>query len=498
MLRHFLRVSNLSVNLAASALFAMLGADAFPAPTTIISNGSPANRVDILYVGDGYTQADLDAGLYDQHIQVFLNHMFTTGGVLADPLPRYRNFFNVHKITVVSNESGADIPSQSIFRDTALDATYETEGIERFLSIDGEKADMLRDAELAGTGIVADVRLAAVNHSKYGGAVWDGWAVYAGANPNAPEYQLHEFGHAFANLFDEYGGDPSTYTGPEPTFAPNVTKDATGQKWSHWSGFVDPRDESLTIGAHEGAAGYDHGLYRPSLNSKMRNLYRPFDAVSREWIIQTIYEHVDPLDNWLDNSGEVVDAELWAEVVDSDVIQLQWFVDGVLIEGASGPQFRAREFGYGAGTYEVRVRAYDEVLNHSFSGDMLDLVRSNLDDLEQSVTWSLTITQGNLGDYDGNGAVEIDDYELWRKTMGSTELLAADGNDDGFVDASDYVLWQKIFESSGVVVNAVPEPGWATLEAALIVLSTAIQRAVRRSSHANKFASISPASMPQL
>ena len=202
MLRHSHRVSNLSASFSAFAILAALCANAWPAPTTIINSGSPTNRVDILYVGDGYTQADLDAGLYDQHIQVFLDHTFTTGGVLSDPFPRYRNFFNVHKITVISNESGADIPSQSVFRDTALDAPYETPGVDRFLSIDTDETNDLRDAELAGTGIVADVQLATVNHSKYGGATFGGWAVYAGANLNAADFQLPEFGHGIQFFLD--------------------------------------------------------------------------------------------------------------------------------------------------------------------------------------------------------------------------------------------------------------------------------------------------------
>src|SRR5687768_8619825 len=87
------------------------------APVTIVDNGPPSNRVDIVFLGDGYTQADLTAGLYDQHIRLYSNHMFASPTFLDDPFSRYRNFFNVHKLSVVSNQSGADVPSQSVFRD---------------------------------------------------------------------------------------------------------------------------------------------------------------------------------------------------------------------------------------------------------------------------------------------------------------------------------------------------------------------------------------------
>ena len=65
--------------------------------------------------------------------------MFGAPRYLADPFPRYHKFFNVHKIDVVSNQSGADNPfPDGIFRDTALNATYDTLGLARLLTINEE------------------------------------------------------------------------------------------------------------------------------------------------------------------------------------------------------------------------------------------------------------------------------------------------------------------------------------------------------------------------
>ena len=83
----------------------------------MVNNGNPANRVDIVFLGDGYTQANLNAGLYTSHIQNYLNHMFAAPGFLADPFPRYHKFFNVHKINVVSSAIGrrrSAVPTESI------------------------------------------------------------------------------------------------------------------------------------------------------------------------------------------------------------------------------------------------------------------------------------------------------------------------------------------------------------------------------------------------
>ncbi len=87
---------------------------------TIWNNGPTTNRINMVFLGDGY-QAHEIGTTYVNHIDSMLNHMFYDG---EDPFPRYRNFYNVYRVDVVSNESGADKPPEDIWRDTALDASY--------------------------------------------------------------------------------------------------------------------------------------------------------------------------------------------------------------------------------------------------------------------------------------------------------------------------------------------------------------------------------------
>jgi prepilin-type N-terminal cleavage/methylation domain-containing protein len=78
-----------------------------------------------------------------------------------------------------------------------------------------------------------------------------------------------------------------------------------------------------------------------------------------------------------------------------------------------------------------------------------------------------------LGDYDRNGFVEVEDFELWQATMGEVVAngTSADGNGDGHIDVADYVLWRKIFDGNGggsaaaatPTLGAVPEPAAAIL-----------------------------------
>jgi hypothetical protein len=297
------------------------GASAASAQTfnTMINNGPSANRVDIVFLGDGYTAADHSAGTYVNHITGYINYMFTPGA-LVDPFPRYNKFFNVHRVNVVSAQSGADQPQNGIFRNTALDASYRWDGVtDRLLYISESKANAALATGLAGTGVTAEMKYVVVNDSLYGGGGGN-YAVYAGANSASHEIALHEVGHSFARLADEYGGFPGPYSGAEPTEV-NVTKDPTGDKWSRWHGYNQPGIG--IIGSYEGARYYDTGLFRPSDNSKMRSLNRPFDAVSREKFNLDIYELVDPLDSWTPNGNTLTNPGSLA-VVRIDVMSLRW------------------------------------------------------------------------------------------------------------------------------------------------------------------------------
>lgn len=85
--------------------------------TTIRDNGDPANRVDFVILGDGYTASEMSK--YAADIENMVTNFFS-----EEPFKEYQNYFNVHRVDVISNESGADHPELGIYKDTAFDATY--------------------------------------------------------------------------------------------------------------------------------------------------------------------------------------------------------------------------------------------------------------------------------------------------------------------------------------------------------------------------------------
>lgn len=71
----------------ASIVLALGGVPAFGDYTTVVDNGPSSNRVDIVFIGDGYVQADIDDGMYADHVDAMLDHLFRSN---QDPFPRRR------------------------------------------------------------------------------------------------------------------------------------------------------------------------------------------------------------------------------------------------------------------------------------------------------------------------------------------------------------------------------------------------------------------------
>jgi hypothetical protein len=367
-----------SIPVAATFLVLALAADLFAAYTTVFENGPASNRVNMVFLGDGYTASQIDTN-YVADINKYLNHLFHEN---QDPFTRYEQFFNAYRINVVSSQSGADVPPQGIYRDTALDASYYWDTVtDRLLYVNSTKATNAMNAGLAGSGITADMKLVTVNDTRYGGG-GGSYAVYAGGNSSAPEVALHETGHSFSGLADEYTyGGADTYTGSEPS-AVNATKDSTGAKWSQWLGYVDPDHPELgAVGAYEGAMYSVHGIYRPTSNSKMRSLGVAFNAVSREKIILDIYQQVKPIDSFLANTGTLTDPlSLWIDVVDPAVLKVQWSVDGIVVPDAASESFDPLRLA--PGSHTITAKAYDDT----------PWVRLTNNLLSQSINWSVNIT----------------------------------------------------------------------------------------------------------
>ncbi len=434
---------------------------------TLQQTGSPDNRVDIVILGDGYTQGQIDQFYVDANR--FVDYAFGQAG--QEPFGRYARFFNIHAVEVISAESGADVPDEGIYVETALDASYGQGSEERILKIDTNKAYIQAGLALGGTGIDIDLPLATVNSDRHGG--WAGsWAVWPGSSAKAGETAVHEIGHVLGGLADEYWYGTRTYTGAEPN-QPNVTTDPSGARWSHWMGYDEPDDGISAVGVYQGAKYYSHGIYRPTDTSKMRALYEPFNAPSREALVLAIYDELQVFDGYLGaemglETIPVLGRSVWVDVVDPDVIQVDWWVDGQLVAADAGESFDVYQAGFGPGTYSVEAIARDPT----------EWVRTDLEKLTGAVQFEVTFTDAP-GDADGDFDVDFADFALLSGQYGTAVQPGhgADFNGDGVVGSADLDLLERYMglEYAGSGQNAgVPEPAGMT---ALVLLGLA---AIRR------------------
>jgi hypothetical protein len=244
--------------------------------------GETDARFDLVFIGDGYTAADLD--LYHEHV---LSKWAELSAV--EPFKSYKDYFNVWQVNVISDQSGVDNDPKGTFRDTALDMGFYCQGrtpeTERLLCLSEAEAE-------AYSSVVpgADQVIAIGNTTKYGGAGGK-YATVAGGNFYAGQIAVHELGHSIGGLADEYFSD-APYIGTEPV-EPNVSTRADGSKWAEYLG--QPTPDGGVIGVHEGGKYYKTGIYRPSDNSIMRTLGREYNLVGRNAMIKAFIAKIPEL-----------------------------------------------------------------------------------------------------------------------------------------------------------------------------------------------------------
>lgn len=266
---------------------------------TIISNGNPANRVDIAVLGDGYTAAEMTKFANDA--QTLMQSVFA-----EEPYKEYQRYYNVHRVDVVSNQSGADHSDRipPVFVDTALDAAYNCFEIQRLICVDVTKVNQVIARTLPAS--YYDVILVLVNDPEYGGS--GGPVAVASTAAAAVELILHEVGHSFALLADEYSGSAACRAG-EPPYV-NATRATTLAtiKWNYWINAGTPIPTTTTTAATPGLYLIGCGsneAYAPTYQSKMRLLDRPFEQINTEQHVKRIYNFVSPLDASLPTADTV-------------------------------------------------------------------------------------------------------------------------------------------------------------------------------------------------
>ena len=193
-----------------------------------LKSGDASIMADIAIIGEGYTAEE------DEKFQEDLKR-FTEIFFRAEPCKSNKGKFNIVGVLKPSEDSGIDEPRAGIDKNTAVNCSFNTMGSERYVLTEDNKA--LRD--IAGH-VPYDALYIMVNHSRYGGGgIYNFYCVYTSDNINSDYLMVHEFGHSFFGLADEYYTSSTAYNdfyAPdyEPS-EPNITalKDHNNVKWKH-------------------------------------------------------------------------------------------------------------------------------------------------------------------------------------------------------------------------------------------------------------------------
>lgn len=192
----------------------------------VFENGDPTEKVDLVLLGEGYTDAEMDK--FHSDVARLVERLFET-----EPFKSRKTDFNVWAIDLPSEHSGVNRPHVQQFRRTPVSAEYNIFGSERYLlTFDNRRLrDVLSGAPYEFVEIL-------VNERQYGGGGIHNFQATTAVDTEFADYIfVHEFGHHFAGLADEYYTSSVAYeTGdtyrPEP-WEPNVTAllDPEDLKW---------------------------------------------------------------------------------------------------------------------------------------------------------------------------------------------------------------------------------------------------------------------------
>jgi hypothetical protein len=187
------------------------------------NNGDPSHKVDLLILGDGYTAKE--KGKFESDAKKMQEALFS-----QEPFKSHRNDFNVWGICPTARDAGVNRPSTGRHRRSPLGCSYDTFGSERYVLTLDNKA--MRDIACFAPYDCVQIL---INDNTYGGGgIFGLYGTISAGNGFAPYIFVHELGHHFAALADEYYTSDVAYQSSgdrtEP-WEPNVTSDPLRPKW---------------------------------------------------------------------------------------------------------------------------------------------------------------------------------------------------------------------------------------------------------------------------
>lgn len=264
---------------------------------TIQNNGNPSSQVDIAFLSEGYTEAEMDMFIKD--VKDITNYIFT-----QQPFSEYQKEFNIYAVKSISQETGADVPGKKEYKNTIFNSSFYTFDSPRYLT----STETWKIRDIASV-VPYDHIIILTNSFKYGGGGFYNHFSLSSANHQLSERVLiHEIGHGFAGLGDEYYTSDVAYSDfynldVEP-WEPNITTRTNFEsKWkdmiSETTPVPTPRAKKYanTVGLFEGGGYLAEGIYSPYMDCRMKsNMADGFCPVCQKAIERMILYYAGELE----------------------------------------------------------------------------------------------------------------------------------------------------------------------------------------------------------
>lgn len=233
----------------------------------ILDSGSSNEKIDVVILSEGYSSKERKAFFRDA--RKGLEAIFSHGA-----FKKHKDKFNFFAVFVPSSDSGVSVPSQGIWRNTALESHYDTFYMDRYLTT--SKLFKLHDVL---KGIPYEHIIILANEETYGGGgIYNSYTLTTAGHPKFLQVLSHEFGHSFGALGDEYAYDDMDTSWYPEGFEPWEKNITTGvdfdSKWKDMVGLSAPNGDCapFKVGLYEGAGYQTKGAFRPVDGCIMRIL----------------------------------------------------------------------------------------------------------------------------------------------------------------------------------------------------------------------------------
>lgn len=253
-----------------------------PAPYRyLLQNGRPEEKIDVAIVAEGYASDEMDLFYSDaqEAMEAILAH---------EPFGEYADRFNFVAVALESADSGVSVPGKGEWKDTALKSHFNTFYMDRYLT-----TLRLKNMHDKLCGIPYEHIVILANTDTYGGGgIYNSYTLTTAHHPSFRPVVVHEFGHSFAGLADEYYYDDQFVEYYYPDCEPweqNITTLFDFE--SKWKDMLDEGKAELL----EGAGYQSKGVYRGSEDCRMHtNKAEGFCPVCRRAISRIIEFYTQP------------------------------------------------------------------------------------------------------------------------------------------------------------------------------------------------------------